>query len=114
MKSAEDFLFLFGADLAALAAALEKVFDFPQADVDELLLDVIDEGLEAGLSGHLGDSRAHGTGAEDGNFFGWVGHILCFAFVGLHVSSLAMVDYSFFTTNDMKSTKFFWRVLSAP
>ena len=68
-------MFLFGADLAALAAALEKVFDFSQAHVDELLLDVIDEGLEAGLSGDLSDSRAHGAGAEDGDFFTWIGHI---------------------------------------
>ena len=60
---------MFGAELAALAAALEKVFDFAQAGVDELLLDVVDESLEAGLGGDLRDSRAHGAGAEDGDFF---------------------------------------------
>ena len=82
VKTAEDFLFLFGADLAALAAALEKVFDFPQAGVDELLLDVVDESLEAGLGGDLSDPRAHGAGAEDGDFFSWLA-------IALFVSSLA-------------------------
>ena len=63
MKTVENFFFLLGADLAALAAALEKTFDFPHAHVDELLLDIVEESLEAGLGGDLGDARAHGAGA---------------------------------------------------
>ena len=85
VKALEDFRFLFGADLAALAAALEKAFDFPHAHVDELLLDIVEESLKAGLGGHLGDARAHGAGAEDGDFFIWVGHVFGFAILALGV-----------------------------
>src|SRR5437773_705961 len=39
------------------------------------MLDVVNNRLEAGLSGDLGNTRAHGAGAEDGDFFRFVGHI---------------------------------------
>ena len=53
---------------------MKETFNFPHTRVDEFLLDIIDKGLKAGLSGDLSDSRTHGAGAEDGDFFSWVGH----------------------------------------
>ena len=79
VKAVENFFFLLGADLAALAAAFEKILHFPHAHVDELLLDIVEESLKAGLGGDLGDARAHGAGAEDGDFFSFVSHdVSCF------------------------------------
>ena len=51
-----------------------KLLHPAQAGVDEFLLDVVDNRFEARLGGDLRDPGAHGAGAEDGDFFGFVSH----------------------------------------
>src|SRR5262245_41504428 len=73
-ETVEDLLFLFRGQFAAVAAASGKTLHPVKAGIDEFLLDVVDERLKTGLSGDLGDARAHRARAEDGDFFGLVSH----------------------------------------
>ena len=68
------FLFLFGGQPAARATSLQKSSHAIQAGVDKFLLDVVNSRFEARLGGDLRDPGAHGAGAEDGDFFGFVSH----------------------------------------
>src|SRR5262245_15726242 len=55
-ETVEDLLFLFRGQFPAVATAPEKTLHPAKASVDELLFDIVNDCLEAGLSGNLGDA----------------------------------------------------------
>jgi hypothetical protein len=74
VKTIERFLLLLRSNPAAFPAAFQKTLHTSQTGIDEFLLDVVNNRFESRLGGDLRDPSAHGAGAEDGDFFGFVSH----------------------------------------